>query len=63
MTCHYTQKTPKKLPENWQRSSMSLVNLGAMKLIQTSLAFLYTNNENSEREFSEAIPFITNTHI
>ena len=28
---------------------------------QTSLAFLYTNNENSEREVKESIPFTTAT--
>ena len=28
---------------------------------QKSLAFLYTNNENSEREIKESIPFTTAT--
>ena len=28
---------------------------------QKSLVFLYTNNENSEREIKESIPFITAT--
>ena len=28
---------------------------------QKSLAFLYTNNEKSEREFKESIPFTTAT--
>ena len=30
---------------------------------QKSLAFLYTNNEKSEREIKESIPFITVTKI
>jgi len=30
---------------------------------QKSLAFLYTNNENSEREIKESIPFTTATKI
>ena len=30
---------------------------------QKSLAFLYTNNENSERETKESIPLITATKI
>ena len=30
---------------------------------QKSLAFLYTNNEKSEREIKESIPFITATKI
>ena len=30
---------------------------------QKSLAFLYTNNEKSEREFKESIPFTTATKI
>ena len=29
--------------------------------MQKSLAFLYTNNENSEREIKESIPFTTAT--
>ena len=29
--------------------------------MQKSLAFLYTNNENSEREVKESIPFTTAT--
>ena len=29
---------------------------------QKSLAFLYTNNEKSEREIKESIPFITATN-
>ena len=30
---------------------------------QKSLAFLYTNNEKSEREFKDSIPFTTATKI
>ena len=30
---------------------------------QKSLAFLYTNNEKSEREIKESIPFTTSTKI
>ena len=31
--------------------------------IQKSLTFLYTNNENSEREIKESIPFTIATNI
>ena len=36
---------------------MNIVKLQDIKLTQQSLAFLYTNNEKTEREIKEAIPF------
>ena len=36
---------------------MNIVNLLDKKLIHINLAFLYTNNEKTEREIKEAIPF------
>ena len=36
---------------------MNIVKLQDIKLTQKSLAFLYTNNEKTEREIKEAIPF------
>ena len=36
---------------------MNIVKLQDTKLTQKPLAFLYTNNEKSEREIKEAIPF------
>ena len=36
---------------------MNIVKLQDIKLIQKSLAFLYTNNEKAEREIKETIPF------
>ena len=37
---------------------MDVAKLQHTKLIQKSSAFLYTNNERSEREIREIIPFI-----
>ena len=36
---------------------MNMVKLQDIKLIQKFLAFLYTNNEKSERGIKETIPF------
>ena len=36
---------------------MNLVKLQDVTLTQKSLAFLYTNNEKTEREIKETIPF------
>ena len=36
---------------------MNIVKFQDTKLIQKSLAFLYTNNEKTERETKETIPF------
>ena len=36
---------------------MNIVKLQDIKLTQKSLAFLYTNNEKTEREIKETIPF------
>ena len=36
---------------------MNSVKLQDTKSVQKSLAFLYTNNEKSERESKESIPF------
>ena len=44
------------IPENYQSSLMNSVKLQDTKLIQKSLAFLYTNNKRSEREIKETIP-------
>ena len=40
---------------------MNLINAGYKINIQKSLAFLYINNEKSEREIKETIPFIIAT--
>ena len=37
---------------------MNIVKLQDIKSTQKSLAFLYTNNEKTERETKEKIPFI-----
>ena len=42
---------------------MNSVKLQDTKSTQKSLAFLYTNNEQSEREFKESIPFTIATKI
>ena len=43
---------------------MNLAKLQHTKInTQNSLAFLYTNNEKSEREIRESIPFTTATKI
>ena len=47
------------LPENYWRSSMNLAKFQDKKLINKSLAFLYTNNERSEGEIKETFPFTT----
>ena len=36
---------------------MNIVKLQDIKLTQKSLAFLYTNNEKTEGEIKETIPF------
>ena len=40
---------------------MNIVKLQDIKLTQKSLAFLYTNDEKTEREIKETIPFTTAT--
>ena len=40
---------------------MNIVKLQDIKLTQKSLAFLYTNNEKTEREINETIPFTIET--
>ena len=42
---------------------MNLAKLQDTESIQKSLAFLYTNNEKSERSIKESIPFTTATKI
>ena len=37
---------------------MNTVKFQDIKLTQISLAFLYTNNEKTQREIKETIPFI-----
>ena len=58
MILHTTPKEARKLPE--------LINefgkVAGYKInAQISLAFLYTNDEKSEREIKETLPFITAT--
>ena len=36
---------------------MNIIKLQDIKLTQKSIAFLYTNNEKTEREIKETIPF------
>ena len=38
---------------------MNVVKLQDIKLTQKSLAFIYTNNEKTEREIKETLPFTT----
>ena len=46
------------LPENHSSSSIYLVKNAGYKIdTQKSFVFLYTNNERSEREVKETIPF------
>ena len=45
------------IPEICQSSSMNLTKPQDTKFLQKSPAFLYTNNEKSEREIRETIPF------
>ena len=42
---------------------MNIGKLQDIKLTHRSLAFLYTNNEKTEREIKETIPFIIATKI
>jgi len=43
---------------------MNIVKLQNIKLIhKKSLAFLYTNNEKTEKEIKETIPFIATKRI
>ena len=53
-------------PKNATRKLLELINefgkVAGYKInVQKSLAFLYTNNERSEREIKETIPFTTAT--
>ena len=55
-------KKKKKNPQDATRKLVELINefgkvAGHKINIQKSLAFLYTNNERSEREINETIPF------
>ena len=57
MTWYYT-----KNPQDTTRKLLELINefrkaTGCKINTQKSLAFLYTNNERSEREIKETIPF------
>ena len=44
-------------PEDYQNSLINSVKLKDTKLTQKQVAFLYTNNERSEREIKETISF------
>ena len=51
-------------PQDSNRKSLELISefskvAGCKINTQKSLAFLYTNNEKSEREIKESIPFTT----
>ena len=55
-------------PKDATRKLLELINefskiTGYKVNTQKSLAFLYTNNERSEREIKETIPFTTATKI
>ena len=55
-------------PRDATRKLLELINefskiTGYQVNMQKSLAFLYTNNERSEREIKETIPFTTATKI
>ena len=58
MTSSSTQKTLKKQPENLLDLINEYSKVAGYKINkQKSLAFLCTNNEKSEREIKETIPF------
>ena len=58
MTWCYTQKNPKdSIRKLLELSSEFSKDAGYKINTQKSLAFLYTNNEKSEREIKESIPF------
>ena len=51
MTCYYIQRIQKILPENCWDVINEFGKVSGYKInAQKSLAFLYTNNERSERE-------------
>jgi hypothetical protein len=52
-------KTPKKSTQNLLDSINSYSKVARYKInLQKSLAFLYINNEQIEKEYMETIPFI-----
>ena len=59
MIYYYTQKTLKIPPGLLELINEFNKNAGYKINTQKSLAFLYTNNEKSEREIKEIIPFTT----
>ena len=61
MTQSSTQKTLKTPPENYQSYSMNKKVAGYKINTQKSLAFLYTNNEKSEKEIKKSTPFTVAT--
>ena len=45
-------------PKDTTRKTLELIKVAGYKInTQISLAFLYTNNEKTEREIKETIPF------
>src|SRR5574337_10484 len=57
MACYCTQKTLKKVSEN-TTANQYFINVAGYKInTQKLLAFLYTNNEKSEKEIKVSIPF------
>ena len=57
MTWYYTQKTLKIVSKLLELISEFSKVAGYKINTEKSLAFLYTNNEKSEREIKESIPF------
>jgi hypothetical protein len=53
-------KDPKNSTQNFLDSINSYGKVAGYKIhLKKSLAFLYTNNEQTEKEYMETIPFIT----
>jgi hypothetical protein len=58
MTCSYILKTQKTLPKD-SNTINSFSKVAGYKInLQKSLAFLYTNNEQIEKEYLETIPIV-----
>ena len=58
MTWGYTQKNPKDTTRKLLELIDEFGKIAGCKInIHKSVAFLYTNNEESEREIKEIIPF------
>jgi hypothetical protein len=55
----YTLKTQKTLPQNSKTPSTAVVRWQDTKSTYKSLPFLYTKNEQNEKEYMKTTPFTT----